>query len=144
MDNLFWVLAIIILVLVVFYFKPKKNSRNNNNNNSKENGPKESNKSNEYTIFVTDSFSQEDSEYMRPIFTLLLKEKGENTEVVLCRVVNGDGEIGLDQGEKMMRENIDYALKHNTYINYKGHKERSNNQKEKDVIDKLIVMIENK
>lgn len=136
MDNLLWVLIIVVLVVVVLFFKLKKNSRDNNNNKE--------NKSNEYTIFVTDSFREEDSEYMQPIFTLLLKEKSEKTEAILCRVVKGEGEIGLDEGEKMMRENIDYVLKHNTYINYVDHKENCNNQKEKEVIDKLIAMIENK
>jgi len=100
----------------------------------------------DYTVFVTDYFCDEDSEFLRPIFTIVFEENHQRSEVILCKVIKGlgDGELSLDEGEKLMTENIQYFFKHDYYISYVDHKNNCIDYKEKEVIDRLMKTLEEK
>ena len=94
-----------------------------------------------YSIFITDSFEDEDKELLRPIFTLVYLLDDVKQEAILCRVIKGEGEVTLEQAEEMMKENIEYALKHSTYIDSFDFEEECIESYEKDAIKRLRLII---
>ncbi|GMA99502.1 hypothetical protein [Pelosinus sp. IPA-1] len=113
---------IIILMLVIFI-------RGNNLT--------EPNISKEYSVLITDSFSEKDSEYMRPIFTLLFTHNGDQEEAVLCHVLDNNGELALEEAGEMMIMNIKSAFKNNAFVRTMVHNESLLTDGEKHVVEAL-------
>jgi len=128
-------MLIIILVMLIL-----RNKRIETNDIPEIDSPKE------YTIFVTDSFTEEDSKYMRPIFTLNFIYNGDPQEAILCYVLNEDGEEDLDEAGQSMINNIQGAFAKNIFIDAKVNDESLQSNAEKQIVDLLcreIVRLKN-
>ena len=90
-----------------------------------------------YTVLITDSFSEKDSEYMRPIFTLLFTHNGVQKEAVLCHVLDNNGELALKEVGEMMIMNIKSAFKNNVFVRTMVHDESLLTDGEKHVVEAL-------
>jgi len=117
--------VVAILVVVIFIIKDKLFQR------KKVTGEDALKK---YTIVITSSFSERDSNYMRPIFTLVFAQSGIQEEAVLCYVLNHNGELNLNEAEGVMIKNIKSALKTNVFVKAVIHNEGLLTDKEKSVI----------
>ncbi|MBW9156853.1 hypothetical protein G9F71_003975 [Clostridium sp. FP2] len=70
----------------------------------------------EYAVFMTDTFTKDDAEVMKPIFTMALTENVIREELILCKVLDGDGELTIKDAEGLMIENMKDALKNKAFI----------------------------
>ncbi|MGH4124588.1 MAG: hypothetical protein ACREV6_16825 [Clostridium sp.] len=70
----------------------------------------------EYAVFMTDTFAKDDAEVMKPIFTMALTENDIREEIILCKVLDGDGELTIKDAEGLMIENIKDEFKNKAFI----------------------------
>jgi len=119
---------VIILIVVIFI---------NRNKCSRRNSLSEVNISKEYSVLITDSFSEKDSEYMRPIFTLIFTHNGIQEEAVLCHVLDNKGELALKEAEELMTRNIKFAFENNVFVRTMVHDESLLTDGEKHVVEAL-------
>lgn len=103
-ENIIFPISIIVMAILVMgaFFKRKKSEYGKR-------VPKE------YTVFITDEFTKEDAKYMRPIFTIVFEEGKNREEAILCKVLDGNGEVTLKEAEEIMLDNIKNAFESEVY-----------------------------
>ncbi|HAN10065.1 MAG TPA: hypothetical protein DCP90_05545 [Clostridiales bacterium] len=72
----------------------------------------------EYTTFVTDKFTDGDLNKLAPKFIVRFKEREIDQEFIFCKVLNGMGELTLDEVTKETMNFIGECHSNETYLNY--------------------------
>lgn len=98
-----------------------------------------SSEQNKYSVFITDTFTQDDAEVMKPIFTVIFLEDGFKQEAILCKVIDNNGEITLNEAEELMINDIEYILKEGSFCKILIHN-TDLNEAEKSVVNKLNIL----
>jgi hypothetical protein len=106
---------IILVVVITVGILALKSIRRDENNNTLEKM--------EYTVFITNTFDKDDAKVMRPIFTMVLTENGIREETIFCKVLDGEGELTINDAEGLMIDNIKDASKNKVLIEGFIHEE---------------------
>lgn len=107
-----FIILVVVITMGILVFKSIRRDENNNIVDEMV-----------YTVFITNTFDKDDSKVMRPIFTMVLTENGIREETIFCKVLDGEGELTINDAEGLMIDNIKDASKNKAFIEGFIHEE---------------------
>lgn len=130
MDINALIIICISILFIVFWITKKTNNNIRVIEEDEDTLEQKNNLNKEYSIYMTDEFTQEDLALLRPIATVRKREDNGEGEMILCGVLDGDGELTLDEAELEMYDNIQELKGNNDFISFIIHNDLNDEENE--------------